>query len=208
MRALVVDDNPVIREGLIGVLEGSTVEVAAGCGSAAEALRALRSQAVDVVFVGGRVAALDSFAVIAEFKRVSPQTGVVVIDVGAGTECLLPAIQHGASAFLSAHINREALLLAAEAVAQGYVMADAALVRHVLPRAQGVAPEAAEAEPPLSPREWEVLALIGEGLNNREIAARLHITVGTVRSHVASILEKLRVKGRVQAALWARRHGL
>ncbi len=200
MRAVIVEKNPVIREGLCGILAGSPVRVVGAAATADEALQQLRALAPDVVFLEAQVAEANGFALLEAVAGTSPQTAVIVLSMGNRGR-LLEALQHGAACYLLQQgLSKQALLLAAEAAKQGFVLADGLALRRTLARC-GLIGGAPDVDPPqMTARELEVLDLVQQGLSNRQIAEALTVSMGTVRSHVSSILRKLGVRGRLQAA--------
>lgn len=204
-RVVIAERSPVIREGLCGVLAGSTVRVVGAAATAQEAAEQVRALAPDVVFLEAQLAEADGFAVLEAIHAGSPKTAVVILSM-RGRGRLLEALQRGAACYLLQDgVSRQSLLLAAEAARQGFVLADALALRQVLASRGLLGGERDEAPPHMTPREKEVLALVEQGLSNREIAEALTVSVGTVRSHVSNILSKLGVHHRVQAATLAAR---
>lgn len=205
VRAVIAERNPVIREGLCGVLAGSTVRVVGTAATAQEVLEQARALAPDVVFVAAQVAEANDFALLEGIAGISPTTAVVVLSMGSRGR-LLEALRRGATCYLLQDgVSRQSLLLAAEAARQGFVLADGLALRQVL-ASRGLPGGGCDAPPPhMTPREFEVLELVEQGLSNREIAEALVVSVGTVRSHVSSILSKLGVRHRLQAATMAAR---
>lgn len=206
VRVVIAEGNTLTREGLVSVLSGSSLEVAGTARSLDEALEMVRQYAPDIAFLGASLISGDDLAFLESIKRVSAKTAVVVLSVHNG-DCVIEIIQCGATAYLSHNVSREALLLAAEAARQGYLLVDPLSLRRALehlvlrPASQGITPY-------LTPREREVLALLTRGLSNGQIAQRLTVSAGTVRTHVSRILRKLQVSDRVEAAVWATTHGL
>lgn len=206
VRVIVAEGNTLTREGLVSVLSGSSLEVVGTAQSLEEALEMVRHFSPDVAFLGASLISCDDLAVLESIKRVSAKTAVVVLSVYDG-DCVIEIIQYGATAYLSGNVSRETLLLAASAARQGYLLVDSSALRKALERlvlrpvSQGITPY-------LTPREREVLVLLTRGLSNGQIAQRLMVSAGTVRTHVSRILRKLDMSDRVQAAVWASAHGL
>lgn len=209
MRVVVVVENPIIREGVRGILAGSVLQVVGVCASAAEAVSQVQRLAPEVAFLGAGIAAADDYSLLESLRRVSPDTAIILLGMHREAGNLLDALHRGASCYLSQDVTLQSLLLAAEAAVRGFVMADAAalskackgLAGQPTARDKGLAAD-------LTAREREVLELVCQGLSNRQIAERLTVTAGTVRTHVSRILGKLGVTDRVQAAVWAAEHGL
>ncbi len=207
LRAAIVASNIVIGEGLRSVLGGTAVEVAGLLRPGTQALEQITALAPDLIFLEAE--ALDPADRWYEGLRgVAPRATVIVVGFHEPVN-VSQAVAVGAAAYLCRDVSPRHLLLTVDAALQGYVL----LERSALQALSSASPQERAAHcrnlvPAMTPREWEVLDLIAQGLGNREIAARLVVSVGTVRSHVSRILNKLRAPDRVHAALWAAQHGL
>ena len=208
IRAVVVEESSIIREGLCNILAGSTVEVVAAVASAAEAVERIAALTPHVVYLGAAMAREQEFALLRSIREAAPQSAVILVSF-AGDEDLLEALRQGACGYLSGNVTAKGLLLAAQAGMHGYVLAAGPPLRRAFAGAAG--PQREQADPllaRLTPREREVLRLLCRGLSNPEIAGQLTVTAATIRSHVSSILHKLGLPDRVRAAVWAAAHGL
>ena len=210
IKLLIVDDHPLFRQGVRLFLETiPDIEIAgeAGCGEAA--LFLLAQRAVDLVLLDLQMPGPDGIEITRQINTVHPGTKILILTSFGEWEKVHGALKAGASGYILKDAEPEQLLTAIRAVAAGgsylgsQVAAD--LVQHVDGEGRtGVG----EMEKPLSSRELEVLALIARGLSNREIAEFLFLSEKTVKTHVANILQKLGVKSRTQAALYAMRKNL
>ena len=208
IRVLVVDDHPVVRQGLRSFLasrEGIEVvgEAADGAAAVEEAAR-LRPHVVllDLAMPGG-----GGLAAIGPIRRGGAGPAVLVLTSFAGEDQVVPAVQAGASGYLLKDVSPADLEAAIRTLHAGGSLLDPHVVGAVMgelasPRSRPAGLEA------LTPREREVLALLGEGLANRDVAARLVVSEKTVKTHVSAVLSKLGLADRTQAALFAVRHGL
>lgn len=199
-RVLVVDDHPVVRDGLAGQLSSQPDLVVAGqAGSAEEALAALRHEAVDVVLTDLRMPGAGGIALIAEIGRRHPGVQVVVLTTYDTAAEVSGALAAGARGYLLKDAGRAAIADAVRAAHRG---------RSVL--APGVRRQAAEPEPagPLSPRELEVLRLVAAGRTNAQIGAELHIGESTVKTHLQHVFDKLAAADRAAAVAIGYRRGL
>ena len=207
MRAIIVEHNPIIREGLRSLLSESPIEIVGVYASLREAVTQLKSLAPDVAFVGARGAAGRGLSPLQPIKRACPGTAIVLLGTNQDHAYLVQALTQGASCYLCQDITSESLVLAAEAAKLGLVMVDgqalSGALRTLLERQTG---REGQVLASLTAREREVLRLVSQGRSNRQIAARLNITQATVRTHVSHILAKLGVSDRVQAAVWAVQH--
>lgn len=207
IRVLVVDDHPVVRQGLRSFLasrEGIEVVGEAGEGEAAVAeAERLRPDVVllDLVMPGG--GGLDA---ITRIRAGGAGPAVLVLTSFAGDDQVLPAVRAGASGYLLKDATGLQLETAIRTVAEGGVLLDPQVAGTVMGEVgrRSEDPDLAL----LTAREREVLGLLAQGLSNRELATRLFVSEKTIKTHVSSILSKLHLADRTQAALFAVRHGL
>jgi DNA-binding NarL/FixJ family response regulator len=216
VRVLLVDDQPLFREAL-GVLLGARdgIEVVGEAGDGADALRQVRALAPDVVLMDLRMPVLDGIAATRRLREEHPQVRVLALTTFDGDEEVFAALRAGAVGYLLKDTSGDRLAEAVRTAAAGGSTLEPSVAARVVARVAalpegpvaGQRPSAAPAVP-LSARELEVLRHVAGGLSNREIAAVLHLTEGTVKNHVTSVLTKLDVRDRTQAALRAHALGL
>ncbi|MGQ0799800.1 MAG: response regulator [Pseudomarimonas sp.] len=207
LRLMLIDDHAVVREGLRAVLEdgnGFTVVAEADCGS--DALRQLEAAAPDVILIDLVMPGLSAAETIRRIKQLAPSCNVVVFTSFAEDEMLRDTLQAGAIGYLLKDASRHDLVSAVRSVAHGQPWLHEAMQRQVVELLRR--PPATDPFATLTPRERSVLDLIGAGLSNRRIAARLSLTEGTVKGYVSAVLDKLGVDDRTQAALYFNRHAL
>jgi DNA-binding NarL/FixJ family response regulator len=210
IRVLLVDDQPLVRAGLRWVLaEQDGFEVVAECGDGAAALAAVAAGGADVVLMDVRMRGMDG---IEATRRLRDAGGppVLVLTTFDDEEVLAGALRAGAAGFLLKGVPAEDLQRAVRAVAAGDSWLDPSVTGRVLSAYRdGAAPAApGPAVELLTPRERDVLALIGEGLSNAEIAQALTLGEGTVKTHVGHIFAKLQLRDRAAAVVFAFDHGL
>jgi DNA-binding NarL/FixJ family response regulator len=208
IRVVVVDDHPVVREGLrsfLGTRDG--IEVVGEAGDVDAAVDAVAALQPDVVLLdlvlpgGGGVAALP------RLLASSPPSRVIVLTSFGGDDQALAAVRAGAAGWLGKDVPPAELESAIRTVHRGGSVFDPAVAGRVL--AEVSSPAGTDpALDQLTTREREVLALLGRGLSNRDLAAALFVAEKTVKTHVSSILAKLHLADRTQAALFAVHHGL
>jgi len=210
IRVLVVDDQRLVRESIASLLDiqpGLTVAGTAGNGR--EAVERAVELVPDVVLMDVRMPELDGVAAVAVLRRRVPSCRVVMLTTFDDEEYVVEALRAGATGYLlkdlPARQLAEAVRLAHAGVGQ-FDSAAAARLATALGRPPAAAPSGAGL--PLTSREVEVLREIAAGSTNREIAARLYLSEGTVKNHISRILGRLGLRDRTQAAIYARDHGL
>ena len=209
-RILLVDDHEVVRIGLRALLERNTqFEVVGEAGTAKEALEQVSRSHPDVVLMDIRFPGASGIEACEEITRNYPETKVIMLTSYAEDEMLFSAIRAGASGYVLKQIGGEDLIRAIEAVGRGEASLDSAVTQRVFQEVRrAVKEEEASAFANLSQQERHVLLLVSEGKTNREIAKALFLGEGTVRNYVSSILSKLGVSNRAEAAAYAVEHNL
>jgi DNA-binding NarL/FixJ family response regulator len=211
IRVLVVDDHPIVRQGLRSYLstrEGIDVVGDAGDGESAVTLTA--DLLPDVVLMDLAMPGMGGLAAIREIVALDLGPRILVLTSFSSEDQVLPAIQAGAAGYLLKDASPEEVEGAVRAVHAGEGRLDPSLAAVVMAAAAGRPADATadDALARLTPRETEVLRLLGQGLSNRALAERLFVAEKTVKTHVSSILAKLGLADRTQAALFAVHHGL
>ena len=219
VRVMIVDDHPLLRGGIRRVLESEIdLEVVAEASDGKEALSLALETEPDIVLMDINLPIMNGLQATREIKALRPDIGVVVFTAYHDETQALHAIQAGASAYFPKDVTAAELVSAIREVSHGnYVVDDAVLskpevAKWLLSQFQEIAPIQAEEGAdemflPLSPREMEILQLIARGMSNKEIARELRISRQTVKNHMTSILRKLAVNDRTQAAVYALRRG-
>lgn len=214
LRILVVDDQTLFREALTTLLEArQEVDVVGTAAHGAEALELVAALQPDVVLMDLRMPVLDGVSATRRLSVEHPGVRVLVLTTFDGEDEVFPALRAGAVGYLlkdaSATLLVEGILAAGrgESVLQPSVAAKVVARVSQLPEQPG-GPRPQPLVDPLTPRELEVLRAVAEGLSNREAAQRLYLSEGTVKNHVTTVLAKLGVRDRTQAALRAHVLGL
>lgn len=206
IRVLVVDDHPMVREGLRSMLSADGIEVAGEAARGAEAVSLAGELAPDLVLLDLELPDVDGLSVLSHLRETYPNLPVLVVTMHQDPELARRAVQAGAAGYVLKGVDRQELLAGVRAVHSGGSVFDSDVLRAAL------APSAVKgAQAPastLSAVELDLLRLIAEGLTNRQIAVRMRWSHATAKKYVQRVLEKLAVSDRTQAAVEALRRGL
>jgi NarL family two-component system response regulator LiaR len=208
IRILIADDHAVVREGLrtlISMEPGMTVIGEAQDGN--QAIQQSLALDPDVILLDMVMPHKSGLEVIAEVRQQNPEARILVLTSFAGDDVVFPAIKSGALGYLLKNSSPQRLLHAIHEVFRGEPSMSPAIAKKLMLEMQRPS-ELPPTADPLTGREVEVLRLLAQGLTNQEIAGKLFIGEGTVRTHVSNILSKLHLANRTQAALYALREGL
>jgi DNA-binding NarL/FixJ family response regulator len=217
VRVVLADDQRLVRESLatlLGLLDG--IELLATASDGEEALALTAEYAPDVVLMDLRMPRMDGIKATSRLRESHPAVRVIALTTYADDESVLGALRAGARGYLTKDASSQDIRSAILSVAAGDAALDPAVQCHVVAALAGdgeravavSAPGAPELPDDLTPREAEVLSLIAQGLSNAEIAERLFITEGTVKSHINHLFSKIDARDRAQAVTYAYRHGL
>jgi two-component system response regulator DevR len=202
---LVVDDHEVVRQGLVALLDRRTgFQVVAEAGTAAEALEQARRFQPDLVVMDVRLPDGSGIEVCRDIRSELPDTRVVMLTSYPDEDAVLAAIVAGASGYLLKQVRARDLVAALETVAAGGSLLDPAVTGKVLERMRRIATDDDELAA-LTRQERKILALVAEGKTNKEIAAEVFLSDKTVKNYVSSILAKLNLERRAQAAAYVAR---
>jgi NarL family two-component system response regulator LiaR len=208
IRILIADDHPIVREGLAAILSAQPdMELAGEAADGAQAVTLALQTHPDVILLDLVMPYKDGVAVIREVIAADPRARILVLTSYGDDERVFPAIKSGALGYMLKDTPRERLLAAIRDVARGQAILHPTIAIKVM----GELNQPTNLPPtldPLTEREMDTLHLIARGLSNQEIAAELNIQERTVAKYVGSILEKLHLANRTQAALYALREGL
>ncbi|HET8756414.1 MAG TPA: response regulator transcription factor [Solirubrobacteraceae bacterium] len=200
IRVLIADDHAVVRQGLRTFLDlQEDIEVVAEAADGEEALALTEALAPDVVLIDLVMPRVDGIEALRRLRERAPAVRAIVLSSFVDDDKLFPAVRAGAAGYLLKDVQPQELVEAIRTVHGGGALLHPQVAARLL---QDMA------EDPLTPREHDVLALIGRGMPNKLIARELSLSEKTVKAHVSSILAKLGVTDRTQAALYAVREGL
>lgn len=209
LRVVVADDHPHYRRGLVRILATNGIEVVAEVPNGEAAVRAASEAAPDVVVMDLNMPGLSGFEATRRIRERTPACPVLVLTVSAQETDVVDAIVAGASGYVLKDAPVDEMVAGIRAVAAGEAQISPRIALTLLRRIRERAPaDSAVEQVALTGRELEVLGLVAEGKSNAEIAGELVISSSTVRNHISSILMKLHVENRVQAAVRAVRDRL
>jgi NarL family two-component system response regulator LiaR len=208
---LLVDDHPLVRQGVRAFLETQPdIQVVGDASSGGEALQRAAESAPDVVLMDLLMPGMDGVETTRRLKAISPRSQVIMLTSYHDDGHVLPALRSGALSYLLKDVGADELADAIRKAARGDVVLHPRIAAQVIGALHGNSKPNADnpAEPPLTTREIEVLRLIATGISNAEIAEQLFVSEKTVKSHVSNILGKLHLADRTQAAVYAFRQGI
>ncbi|MEV0089864.1 response regulator transcription factor [Saccharopolyspora sp. NPDC050642] len=213
MRLVLADDEAMVRAGVRAILAADPdIEVVGEAANGRDAVELVRRHRPAVALLDIRMPELDGLGAADEIRRVAPETAVLIMTTFDEDAYVTRALHGGASGFLLKTGDPRELLLGVRAAAEGGAYLSPPVAHRVIRQLGGPRLQqeitAREHVDALSDREREVLALVGAGLSNAEIARRLHVVEGTVKAYVSAVLGRLGVKNRVQAAILAYEAGL
>ena len=205
IRLLIIDDHPLFRKGVRFFLEMLPgIELAGEAGNGRAGLDFIKEHPVDVVLMDLQMPEMDGIETTLKIKEQQPEVRVLILTSFNSWDKVYAALKNGAAGYILKDAPPEELSAAIHAVAAGGSYLGARVATELLRRVSNEPGIPASSVPePLTERETEVLKLMGKGLGNREIAVALVISEKTVKTHVANILQKLQVKSRTQAVLFA-----
>jgi two-component system, NarL family, response regulator DevR len=210
LRILVVDDHEVVRQGIVSLLDHHDgFQVVAQAGTAAEAIAAASTYRPDVIVMDIRLPDGSGVEATREIRAQHPETRVIMLTSYPDDEAVFASIVAGASGYLLKQVRGRDLVAALEAVGRGGSLLDPAVTEQVLDRVRRIASGTYQDElGALTAQERRILLLVAEGKTNKEIAAEIFLSDKTVKNYVSSILAKLNLQRRTQAAAFVARHRL
>jgi DNA-binding NarL/FixJ family response regulator len=207
IRTLVVDDHPLLREGVVRSLDSQEdFEVVAEASTGEEALELATDLVPDLVMMDLAMPGIGGIEATERIAAASPATAILILTVSEDADDLLAALKAGAHGYVLKGVSADGLLHAARVVSHGDVYVTPTMANRILHEMTHEG--AVDPFDELSSREAEILELVGAGLTNREIGERLFLAEKTVKHYMTNILRKLHVRSRVEAALLAQRREL
>ncbi len=210
VRILVADDHSVVRAGLRALLERQAgFRVVAEASTGEEAVKQAEEHQPDVAVLDIRMPGLSGIEACRRIVKAVPHCRVIMLTSYAEDELLMAAIQAGAAGYVLKRIGDNELVQAVERVSRGEGMLDPAMTASVFAEMRkATEAQHAAAFSELTPQELAVLALVAQGLTNRQIALKLYLGEGTVRNYVSSVLSKIGASNRAEAAAYAVKHNI
>lgn len=208
IRILIVDDQPLARQGLVAILSlADDMEVVGEAESGLQGVTQALKLTPDVILMDVQMPGCNGIEATQEILKSVSDCHILMLTTFDEDEYVLNALKAGATGYLLKDTRADDLLAAIRLVHSGHIQMGPTIAPKVLQRLQPYVPkEKHEILKFLSQREQEILHLVGEGLTNHEIAGKLCLTEGTVKNYVSNVLTHLGVRDRTQAALWAHRH--
>jgi two-component system nitrate/nitrite response regulator NarL len=213
MRVLLIDDHSLVRKGLEVMLQSRGIEIAASVDSGKEGIDQAKSLKPDIILLDVQMPEMNGLETLAQLRKDGVETPVLMLTMSRDESDLQSALQNGAQGYLLKDMEPDDLVPALNSVLKGDNVVAKELIGSLTRIVQGKTEEPDEIKKTtpisgLTPREHEILCHIAEGLSNKAIARELDISDGTVKLHVKSILRKLDVHSRVEAAVIAVENGL
>lgn len=210
LNVILIDDHTLFREGLQGLLSRRNINILAAVGNGQEGLRLATELKPDVILLDMRMPEMDGMDVLRQLRKNGFTNPVAMLTTSSDERDLVESLRSGAQGYLLKDMEPDQLVLALRDIVAGKTVVAPDLAPVLARVVQGDSITAVDENPfsKLTPRENEILALLAEGQSNKVIARNLGISDGTVKLHVKSILRKLGVHSRVEAAVMAVEHGL
>ena len=206
---VIADDHSVVRQGVRTLLETQKdFQIIGEAATGEEAVKLCAETFPEVILLDLLMPGIGGVEATANIKQASPTTNIVVLTSYHDDEYILPAIKSGALSYLLKDVSATELIEAVRKAAVGEIVLHPRVALKIMQDIQHTNGQANQTETDLSRSEFEVLRLVADGLSNLEIGERLFVSENTVKSHVSSILSKLHLKNRTQAAVYAWRNRL
>jgi NarL family two-component system response regulator LiaR len=210
IKVLLVDDHKIVRQGVRAYLHTlADIQVIAEADTGVSAVRAVEQHQPDVVLMDLEMPGeIDGIAATRRIRKIRPQTQVIVVTSHHQDEFIFPAVRAGAISYLLKDVEPDELAAAIRKAANGEAVLDSRVASRIVQELQGLRKDDVNPFTELSEREFDVLRLIAAGRSNAEIAEALVISENTVKTHIGSILKKLHLDDRIQAAVYAWQEGI
>lgn len=210
IQVLLVDDHKIVRQGVRAYLHTlADIQVIAEAETGAAAVAAVEQYAPDVVLMDLEMPGeLDGISATRQIRKLRPETQVIVVTSHHQDEYIFPAVRAGAISYLLKDVEPDELAAAIRKAAQGEAVLDSRVASRIIQELQGIRKEDVNPFTELTEREFEVLRLVAAGKSNAEIAETLVLGESTIKTHLSSVLRKLHLDDRTQAAVYAWQQGI
>ena len=209
-RVLLVEDQTIVRQGLKVILEqDQNIKVMHEAENGRQAIEIMENHLIDFIMMDVRMPMMNGIEATRKIKSRWPNTKILILTTFNDDEYALQALKDGANGFLLKTSEPAKLIEAVYSCMNGGLTIHDEVAAKVMPRLLHQNPiHSMTVEVDLSPREFEITKLVGEGLTNKEISEQLHLSVGTVKNHITQILQKTNLRDRTQLAIYAVKHDL
>jgi DNA-binding NarL/FixJ family response regulator len=209
-RVLLVEDQTIVRQGLKVILEQDrNIKVMHEAENGRQAIEIMENHLIDFIMMDVRMPMMNGIEATRKIKSRWPNTKILILTTFNDDEYALQALKDGANGFLLKTSEPAKLIEAVYSCMNGGLTIHDEVAAKVMPRLLHQNPiHSMIVEVDLSPREFEITKLVGEGLTNKEISEQLHLSVGTVKNHITQILQKTNLRDRTQLAIYAVKHDL
>ena len=209
MRVMLVDDRPLVRNGIASLLRAHGHEVVAEANDGFEALELVGGASPDLILMDIQMPGMGGLEATRLIKAQHSETKIVILTVSDDENDLFEAVKSGAHGYLLKDLEAPQFFEALDAIDRGEAVIPTRLAGNLLAEFRSKSQGAQDLDPSdsLSPREREVLDLVSQGLTNKEVAERLYVSENTVKYHMKNILDKLHLRNRSQVIAWAARRG-
>jgi DNA-binding NarL/FixJ family response regulator len=210
-RVLLVDDHEIYRAGLRGLLEEQGIDIVGEASTGEQALEVVEAKHPNVVIMDLNMPGIGGIEATRRITTLAPLTRVIMLTVSSASPDITEAVLAGACGYLLKSATTQEIVAGISAAARGDALLSPSVAAKLLERVREAPPRPAVPDPAsasLTEREIEVLRLLASGMDNAEIGKTLFISPSTVKNHISSILLKLQIENRIQAAVYAVRSGL
>lgn len=209
IKILLAEDQVMVRQGLKAMIEtDESIKVTGEASNGKEAIELCEQQSFDVAVLDIRMPDMDGLEAARLIHARWPEMKLLMLTTFDDEEYVMDALKIGVSGYMLKNGDTESLIRSIKSAYNGGLSLEDQIAAKVVPTLIKRKEEGLEPDPSLTPRERAILACIGEGLSNREIAYKLSLSVGTVKNHTSQILDKLQLRDRTQLAIYAIRHHL
>ncbi|WMT18126.1 MULTISPECIES: response regulator transcription factor [Anoxybacillaceae] len=205
---LLVEDQALVRQGLKMMIEQDPqLKVVAEAENGLEALHEMEQHIIDIVIMDIRMPVMNGLEATRKMKKRWPDVKILILTTFNDDEYAVQALKDGANGFLLKTAEQQKLIQAIYSCMKGGLTIHEDVAAKMMPKLLQKSKQP-HVDIPLSPRELMIAKLVGEGKTNKEIAAELHLSVGTVKNHITQILQKLQLRDRTQLAIYAIKHDI